>query len=170
MFDFTFKGSIDGDGHTLSSVYPLGDGLFDSIDGATFKDLTVNLSIDYERYQNAKKDLKDVPTTLGLICDYAYGSNKFDEVSVSGQMENRFDQKSGDTVCVGSFIGEIHNGSTEFSSCTSSVTLSAGGEAKHYAGGFVGYVGSDVSSVKFSSCDFTGKVSTISEGNSSKSQ
>lgn len=142
-----FKGTIDGQGHTISNMklineYVYGDfaGLLGFAESATIKNINIsNSSIQLERTQSAQ-------LYIGGICGYAdntsiYNCHSSCTINVKGESSSNF--TINDQIHIGGICGYAKN--SEISIChnsgtiTSSSICTATNDSHIYTGGICGY-------------------------------
>ena len=107
-YDTVFKGTFDGQGHTIRNLYQngwdlglsystAGGGLFASVVGATFKDLTLD---------NAYVVMECID--MGALVGYAYGNCYFENIVVSNSIVANYNRYTGGVV------GEVGAGDHTF--------------------------------------------------------
>lgn len=142
----SFKGTLNGDGHTISGLYIHGGGgsaLIAIADGATVKNLNVNNSYVY-----------GTGNPVAMIAGHAYGAAcTFQSISVDAIV-------NGMSVYNGGIVGWIHetNGTTSLVNCDMSGSV-RGGTA---TGGLIGFI-EDNNSVSVSGCINAATVETTGD-------
>jgi len=144
----TFKGHIDGQGHTISGMYVNatynGAGLVsDASLDTSFKDFRIVNS--YIRTTNA---------IAGSVAGWGYGA-------MDSIYSNAIIETSNGTV--GGLVGAKNNGDNTISNCWFDGEIKAGSSGTYY-GGIVGYAANSGSKTTVENCLFTGKITSANTG------
>ncbi len=110
-YNVPFKGTFDGQGHTISNLYQNGwalgldystegGGLFASVVDATFKDLTI---------ENAEIVMECID--MGTLVGYSYGNTTYENITISNSTIANYNRYTG------GLVGEV-NGTQTFKNIT----------------------------------------------------
>ena len=162
-----FRGTFDGQGHTISGLYidtsSNYQGLFGYITGAEIRNLTVSGDVNGGRYE-------------AILAAYAAGTVSVENVTVCGSVTGGSNYTAGflaqtasgavlsmencvneaqvtGFAYVGAFVGGLSGTSAQFSFCSSRADISGTGS---YTGGLLGYVLADVT---MDHCSSSGNIS-----------
>ena len=172
-----FKGTFDGQGHTIYGLTNVGVddttlnkgtnsttisdklevtyGLFASIGDATIKDLKLADVNIVESFSNNEKVIGDC---VGAVTGFVFGSAKFENITVSGSVV------ASDNV--GGLVGRVYNNSTNdftvsFNNCTNNATVkSTAGTGKAAGIACLTVNGTGVLTVNFNNCTNTATIET----------
>lgn len=148
-YSSTFKGTFDGDGHTVTlnlNVTSGNAGLFGEISGATIKNVLVNADVT----SSVSSYSSSYYATAGLIGTVS-GASTVENCGVIGSVNNT----STSTVYMGGLLGRV-TGKTTISNCFSAATVTSKGGTSSYLGGLIGML-SKGATIK--NCYVTGEIS-----------
>ena len=139
----TFKGSFDGQGHTISGMY-----VNANYNGAgLFSDAAVTTSFKDFRIVNSY--IKTTKPIAGSVAGWGYGA--MDSIYSDAIIETS-------NTTVGGLVGAKNNGENKISNCWYAGEIKAGATTI-YIGGLVGYAANSGSKTTVENCLFTGTIS-----------